>query len=98
MTRLNLILLAALIGCAISVVTSQHQARKAFMELQVEQEHEQSLENEWRQLQLESRTLAQDRRIEQKAARELGMMQPDAKRTVVVVLPAADPAAEAVKP
>lgn len=97
MTRLNLLLLIALIGCALSVVTSQHQARKAFMELQTEQEREQSLENEWRQLQLESRTLAQDRRIEQKAARELGMSQPDAKRTVVVVLPNANPAAAAGK-
>ncbi len=95
MTRLNFILLIALVGCALSVVTSQHQSRKFFMELQTEQEREQKLENEWRELQLESRTLAQDKRIEQKAARELGMVQPDPKRTVVVVLNPAAPSAAA---
>ncbi len=87
MTRLNFILLAALIGCALSVVTSQHQSRKLFNDLQNEQDRELKLENEYRELQLESRTLSQDRRIEQKAARELGMAQPEPKRTVVVVLP-----------
>ena len=38
MARLNLILLAIVVVCALSVVTSQHQARKLFVELQKEQE------------------------------------------------------------
>ena len=38
MARLNLILLAALVVCALSVVTSQHRARKLYIELQKEQE------------------------------------------------------------
>ena len=86
MTRVNILLLLILIGCALSVVTSQHKARKFFIELQVEQESERKLDSEWRELQIESQTQGAGRRIEQKAARELGMGQPDAKKTVIVVL------------
>ena len=89
MTRLNTLLLLVLIGCALSVVTSQHKARKFFIELQAEQESERKLDSEWRELQIESQTQGAGRRIEQKAARELGMAQPDAKKTVIVVLDAA---------
>jgi cell division protein FtsL len=85
-TRLNIILLIAMIGCALSVVTSQHKARKLFMELQTAQEGERKLDQEWRELQIESQTLGRGKLIEQKAARELGMMQPDPKKTVIVVL------------
>ena len=86
MTRINTLLLLLLIGCALSVVTSQHKARKFFIELQVEQESERKLDSEWRELQIEAQTQGAGRRIEQKAARELGMSQPDAKKTVIVVL------------
>ncbi len=86
MSRLNTLLLLVLIGCALSVVTSQHKARQFFIELQVEQESERKLDSEWRELQIESQTQGAGRRIEQKAARELGMGQPDAKKTVIVVL------------
>ena len=40
MTRFNFLLLLALIGCALSIVTSQHTARKLFTEL--ESQHESS--------------------------------------------------------
>jgi cell division protein FtsL len=89
MTRLNTLLLLLLIGCALSVVTSQHQARKLFMELQTEQEAERKLDNEWRELQIESQTQGNGKRIEQKATRDLGMRVPDAKKTVIVVLESA---------
>ncbi len=86
MTRLNTLLLLLLIGCALSVVTSQHQARKFFIELQTEQEAERKLDNEWRELQIESQTHGNGKRIEQKASRDLGMSLPDPKKTVIVVL------------
>ena len=59
MTRLNTLLLLVLIGCALSVVTSQHKARKYFTELQVEQEAERKLDSEWRELQIEAQTQGQ---------------------------------------
>jgi cell division protein FtsL len=101
-TRVNTLLLLVLIGCALSVVTSQHKARKFFIELQAEQETERKLDAEWRELQIESQTQGAGRRIEQKAARELGMSVPDPKKTVIVVLsgdapPATDAKAGATK-
>ncbi len=90
MTRLNLAILGVLIFCALSVVTSQHQARKAFIELQSENDREARLDQEWRQLQIESQTLGTHKRIEQKASRELAMIIPDPKKTVIVVINAPD--------
>ena len=79
-------LLVILIFCALSVVTSQHQARKAFIELQSEKERESKLDQEWRELQIESQTLGTHKRIEQKASKELGMTLPDPKKAVMVNL------------
>ena len=86
MTRINTLLLLVLIGCALSVVTSQHKARKFFIELQMEQESERKLDSEWRELQIEAQTQGAGKRIERKAASELGMGMPDPKKTVIVVL------------
>ena len=89
MTRLNTLLLLVLIGCALSVVTSQHKARKLFIELQSDQDAERRLDNEWRELQIEAQTQGNGKRIEQKAARDLGMGVPDPKKTVIVVVDSA---------
>jgi cell division protein FtsL len=86
MMRLHFLLLAVLIFCAMSVVTSNHQWRKAFIALQVEKEREAKLDQEWRELQIESQTLGTHKRIEAKATRDLGMVIPDAKKAVIVVL------------
>ena len=88
MARLNLILLALLTACALGLVTSQHQARKLFGELEREQEQAKKLDVEWGQLQLEQSTWAMHARIEKIARDRLHMSVPDAKRTQVV-LPAA---------
>ena len=85
MTRITLLLLIVLVLCALSVVTSQHQSRKAFMALQAENDRASRLDQEWRELQLESQTLGTHKRIEQKA-RELGMVVPDAKKSVMVMI------------
>ena len=86
MTRINFILLLVLVCCALSVVTSQHQARKSFIELQTEKDREARLDQEWRELQIESQTLGTHKRIEQKASRELGMILPDPKKTITINL------------
>ena len=88
MTKVTLLILAVLVACALSVVTSQHQGRKAFIELQVEKDRESKLDQEWRELQIESQTLGTHKRIEQKAARELQMIIPDPKKTIILVLDA----------
>jgi cell division protein FtsL len=88
MTRLNLGLLGVLIACALMLVTSQHQARKLYVELQKEQELAKQFEIEWGQLQLEQSTWAMHARIEKIAARNLGMRVAPASR-IQVVPPAA---------
>jgi len=84
MTKVNLILLAILIACALAVITAQHQARKLYVELQKEQELSKQLEVEWGQLQLEQSTWAAHPRIEKIAGRELKMSVPTAARTQIV--------------
>ena len=84
MARLNLLLLAILVVCALSVVTSQHKARKLYVELQKEQELAKQLEVEWGQLQLEQSTWAMHARIEKIASGKLMMRVPPATRVQVV--------------
>ncbi len=84
MARLNLILLAVLVVCALSVVTSQHKARKLYVELQKEQDLEKQLDVEWGQLQLEQSTWAMHARVEKIASGQLMMRVPPASRVQVV--------------
>jgi cell division protein FtsL len=84
MARLNLMLLAILVACALSAVTSQHKARKLYVELQKEQETARKLEVEWGQLQLEQSTWAMHARIEKIASGQLMMRVPPAARIQVV--------------
>ncbi len=88
--RLNLVLLAVLIACALAVVSSQHKARKLYVALQQEQELEKRYEVEWGQLQLEQSTWSMHSRIEKMATQQLRMGAPAAGRTQVVP-PAATP-------
>ncbi len=88
MGRLNFLLLALVVACALGVITSQHQARKLFIELEAAQAAAQKLEEEWTQLQLEQSTWATHKRVEAVASKQLGMRLPDASTTVIVTLPA----------
>jgi cell division protein FtsL len=74
--KLNLMLLCLAIACALGVVTSQHKARKLFVELQKEQELARQMEVEWGQLQLEQSTWAMPTRVERIASRQLQMQLP----------------------
>jgi cell division protein FtsL len=70
------LLLVAVVLCALSVVTSQHKARKLFIELQKEKEQAQKMDVEWGQLQLEQSTWATPARVEQVAVKKLQMQLP----------------------
>lgn len=76
MTRINLLLLVGVIACALGVVTSQHKARKLFIELQNEKDRAQQMEVEWGQLQLEQSTWAMPTRVEKIASVKLQMQLP----------------------
>jgi cell division protein FtsL len=88
MARINLLLLAVLVGCALALVSSQHKARRLYVELQKEQELAKQLEVEWGQLQLEQSTWAMHGRIEKLASEKLNMRMPPPSR-IRMVVPAA---------
>ena len=78
--RLNLVLFAILISCALGVVTSQYKARKLFVELQKEREEAKRLDVEWGQLQLEQSTWATPSRVDKIASSDLRMKVPPPSR------------------
>jgi cell division protein FtsL len=84
MVRVNLLLLAVLVGCAISLVTSRHQARKLFVELEREQAATRAYETEYGQLQLEQSTWAMPARTEKIAREQLKMQLPSPGRVEIV--------------
>ena len=84
MTRVNVVLLALLVGCALSLVTSRHQARKLFVELEHEQARARAYETEYGQLQLEQSTWAMPARVEKIAREQLRMQLPGAGRVEIV--------------
>jgi cell division protein FtsL len=84
MARMNLILLAVVLLCALAVVSTNHRARKLVTEFEREQERMRALEVEWGQLQLEQSTWATHARIEQIARDKLGMHPPRANQIISV--------------
>jgi cell division protein FtsL len=84
MVRLNLLLLLILIACALSLVSSQHKARKLYVALQKEEELAKQLDIEWGQLQLEQSTWAMHGRIEKIATQKLNMRVPPSSRVQIV--------------
>ena len=71
---------------SLGVVTSQHQARKLYFELEQQQELTKKYQTEFGQLQLEQSTWAMHSRIEELATNKLNMQVPDAKRIQVISL------------
>jgi cell division protein FtsL len=84
MTRLNIVLLVALVACALALVTSRHQARKLFVELEREQVLARNYDIEYGQLQIEQSTWAMPARIEKIARERLRMQLPGANRVEVM--------------
>lgn len=84
MVKLNLLLLTALVACALSLVTSRHQARQLFVELEREQSLARNYDVEYGQLQLEQSTWAMPARIEKVAREQLKMQLPAPGRVRVL--------------
>ena len=75
---------AILVACALSLVTSRHQARKLFVDLEHEQARAHAFDTEYGQLQLEQSTWAMPARVEKIARSELKMRLPEHGRIAVV--------------
>lgn len=95
MTRVNLLLLAAVLFCALATVTSTHRARTLFADMENEQSRQKQIDVEWNQLQLEQSTWAKHALVEEIAARQLNMRTPDNKHLMFVNPAASNPPAVA---
>ncbi len=84
MAKLNLLLLAVLVACAIGLVTSQHKARKLFSNLEREQNRARELDIDYGRLQLEASTWGLHQRVEKIATGTLGMRIPDPHRVRII--------------
>ncbi|MBC3808210.1 cell division protein FtsL [Undibacterium seohonense] len=80
-TRLNLLLGLLLVISALSLINSQYQARRLFIEIERAQTLSQQYEIEWTQLKLDQSTFGKHARIEAVASKELGMVHVTPDRT-----------------
>ena len=84
MGRMNAVLLVLIVVSALSVITSQHHARKLFNDLESEQNAAKKLDEEFTQLQLEQSTWAMHARIEKIASGQLAMRVPPPSRVQMI--------------
>jgi cell division protein FtsL len=82
MIRLNALLAVMLVICALGLVTSQHRARKLFIDQERAQIQSKQLEVQWSQLELEQSALTKNSLIDGKARRNLAMQPIVADRTL----------------
>jgi cell division protein FtsL len=71
--KINIVLAAALVTCALSLVNAQYQARNLFIEQGKLEQQAKQLDIDWAQLQLDQSTLGKNARIEQIARTDLNM-------------------------
>jgi cell division protein FtsL len=84
MTRINLVLLAVLLACSLSLVTSRHQSRKLTTELTREQATARAFEVEHGQLSIEQSTWSMPARVEKVAREVLKLQHPGPGRVEIV--------------
>ena len=82
MSRVNVLLIFLLLVCALGLVTSQHRARRLFIDLERVQGQARQLEVQWDQLRVEQDGLAKSSMIDGKARRGLSMQAVPASRTL----------------
>ena len=84
MARLNLLLLSLIVASSLALITAQHQARKLYNELQVEQASAKRYEEELGRLQIEQSTWSTPTRIEKIARERLAMRLPESSQTRIL--------------
>lgn len=79
--KINAVLLALLVGCALSLIKSQYTYRHLFIEVERANSEARQLDIDYAQLQLDQSTYGKNSRIEQIARTDLGMQPVSAART-----------------
>lgn len=86
MGRLNILLLALVVFCAMLVVDRQHEARTLFVALGQENQAEHQIEVAFTRLQLQQVTLAKGERVDEVARTKLDMSPPAAGSVIFMPL------------
>lgn len=73
MARLNMLLSAVLVLCALALVHAQQRSRQLFIDLETAKARTVQLETRWNELQVEQHQFARNARIDAKARSELAM-------------------------
>ncbi len=89
MTKLNLLLLAALVASALLLVKTSYESRRLFAALDRAKAEQQALESERQRLEAERQAQATPLRVERVAREKLGMRAANAAVTQYVADPAA---------
>ena len=84
MPRSLVLLVVAVVSCAMLVIESRHRNRLAFVQLQSVQAQRDAINTETGQLLLEEGAWAEHRRVEGLARERLGMSMPQSQQVVVV--------------
>ena len=79
--KINVVLTALLVGCALSVVNARYQRNHLFIDQEKLLQQQRQLEVDWAQLQLDQSTLGKNERIEQIARSQLDMAPLSPART-----------------
>ena len=79
--KINVVLAALLVGCALSVVNARYQRNHLVNDLEKLASQQRQLDIDWAQLQLDQSTLGKNERIEQIARTELNMAPLSPART-----------------
>ncbi len=82
MGRLAILLLTMLLSCSLLLVTSQHRARKVFIELERAQSQSRMYDVRWNELELEQTRLARHALIDAVARRDLRMQPLTPERSI----------------
>lgn len=86
MARLNILLSAILVLCALALVTSQQRARALFIDLDAAKARALQLETHWNELQVEQRQFSRNSLIDGKARSELAMRAVAPQRTLMLTM------------
>jgi len=86
MTQMNIVLFVVFVLFSLGVVTSQHQARKLYSELDQLRATEKKYLAELNLLRLEQSTKSMHSKVEEHAKKELGMKVPESKQVQVINL------------
>lgn len=86
MLRVNFLLLLLVVGCALALVTTQHQAREYYSALEREKKLARELEIEYGRLLLEQSTWMMSARVEELAMTRLGMSRPTRSNMETIVV------------